>query len=80
MLKAHQRVKKSLNLWHDRCGQPFSAIEQLVAQLIAVECRGTDYGFRVQEIIVNKQRLIVKCQDIDNPSLTVKSARTSMTL
>jgi len=40
-------------------GQPFSAIEQLVAQLIAVECRGTDYGFRVQEIIVNKQRLII---------------------
>ncbi|MEA1949734.1 MAG: hypothetical protein U9N83_20880 [Thermodesulfobacteriota bacterium] len=36
-------------------GQPFSAIEQLVAQLIAVGCRGTDYGFRVQEIMVNNQ-------------------------
>ena len=27
-----------------------------------------------------KKLLVVKCQDIDDPSLTVKSARTSMTL
>ncbi|MBE9530630.1 MAG: hypothetical protein IMF00_05110 [Proteobacteria bacterium] len=34
--------------------QPFSAIEQLVARLIAVGCRGTDYGFRVQRFRVQK--------------------------
>ena len=30
------------------------------------------------ESLLNKE-LIVKCQDIDDPSLTVKSVRTSMT-
>ena len=35
--------------------------------------------YRTHEIYGSYMILIVKCQDIDDPSLTVKNARTSMT-
>jgi len=40
------------------------------------------YGFSpaMQAFITSPYSLSVKCQDIDDPSLTVKSVRTSMTL
>jgi len=35
--------------------------------------------FKIKESISNDMMLLAKCQDIDDPSLRVKSARTSMT-